>query len=338
MNWMAWIANKHILLVHLPAAAALLIPLPIIAAQRGGRGIRPWWTTCRFLGWAGFVTSLLAVVSGFFLGRVDGHVPPGAFWGSAEPGISYLFRVHELGGAACLVVGVGCLRSLYRKRLEHQGIGIPALLLGFLWCGVALATSYSGSLMTDRGAAPALFLGPTQAAAASAPAPAPQGSVTAQDPESILPLRALDFASLRPMHAAPVKSIVHGNRWIRVWLTPSAAQAYQAGQPLPPGTLAVLSTFEDHWGRPSFEPGPLYALEIAADGKPKLTFYWAQVPQARRGETQGAQRVYWRNDDLRLRACRACHEHGAAPMKDRSRLTLLKPLKTQADIPGQAPK
>jgi len=88
MNWMAWLASKHILLVHLPVAAALMIPVPIVLAQRGGRGIRPWWNTCRYLAWAGILGSLLAVLSGFALGRSRGLVPVDGFWGSAEPGLN----------------------------------------------------------------------------------------------------------------------------------------------------------------------------------------------------------------------------------------------------------
>ncbi len=79
-----------------------------------------------------------------------------------------------------------------------------------------------------------------------------------------------------------------------------------------------MSTLEDRWGRPGFEQGPLYALETGADGKPRLTFYWPQVPEARRTETQGAASAYWRGDDARLASCASCHAEGAAPRKDRS--------------------
>jgi hypothetical protein len=335
MNWMAWIANKHTLLVHLPAAAALMIPLPIIAAQRGGRGIRPWWTTCRYLAWAGLVGSLLGVLSGFLSGRLHGQVPLGAFWGSAEPGMKYLFRLHEAGGVASLVLGVACLRSLYRKRQEHQGIGLAALLFGLLWCASALLSSYSGALLVGYGPAPALFLAPPQPTLQPAQAPTPVAVVPpapVRDPEASAPVRALDYASLAPMQPEPVKSAAHGNRWIRVWVTPGGAEAYQAGKPLPPGTLAVMTSVEDRWGRPGFDLGPLYALDMDADGKPSLTYYWAQVPAARRSETGGADKAYWRRDDPGLKACSACHSQGAAPMKDRSRLAI--PRKPK---PGTAP-
>ena len=150
MNWMAWVASKHALMVHLPVAAALMIPIPIMAAQRGGRGIRPWWITCRYLAWAGLFGCLLAVVSGFCQGRLHAYVPDHAFWSTAKPGLSNTFWVHEAGGVASLVLAVLCLCSLFRERQPHQGIGIPALLLGLLWCASALTGAYSGALL-ERG-------------------------------------------------------------------------------------------------------------------------------------------------------------------------------------------
>lgn len=323
MDWMAWIASRHTLLVHLPVAAAILIPIPIIAAQRGGRGIRPWWNTCRYLAWAGVIGSILTLVSGFALGRVQGLLALGAYVGPATPGAGYLFRLHELGGAATLVLGMGCLRALYRKRQEHQGIGVVALLLGLLWAASAVLSAYSGSLLVGHGAAPALFLAPPQALTqAPAPAPpAPAAPVVAQtpaDPEAKALLRLLDFTSLRPVQAEPLKSSAHGNRWIRVWITPGAADAYLAGQPLPAGTLVVMTTVADRWGRPGFAPGPLYGLEVGADGRSQLSFYWAQVPEEQRPEWGGAERVLWRGDAPGLRACQGCHAQGLAPLKDRS--------------------
>jgi hypothetical protein len=80
-----------------------------------------------------------------------------------------------------------------------------------------------------------------------------------------------------------------------------------------------MSTLEDRWGRPGHDPGPLYALEVLPGGKPSLTFYWPRVPEARRNETRGLERVYWRRDDENLKSCLACHAGGIAPVKDRSR-------------------
>ena len=61
---MDWIALKHALLSHLPVATGLLLPIALMASQRPGRGIRPWWTVARYLGWAGIIGTFAAVVSG----------------------------------------------------------------------------------------------------------------------------------------------------------------------------------------------------------------------------------------------------------------------------------
>jgi len=158
MDGMAWFANRHAWLVHLPAAAALMIALPVLAAQRGGRGIRPWWTTCRYLAWAGFIGSFLALASGCVAARNLGLLAPG-FWAAPQPGLPYLFRIHAALGLAALLLGTACLRSLYRDRHEHQGIGLAALLLALLWGASALAGAYSGPFLAGRTQAPAQLLG-----------------------------------------------------------------------------------------------------------------------------------------------------------------------------------
>lgn len=175
MDWLSWIAGKHILVVHVPIAAAILVPLPILAAQRGGRGIRPWWTTCRYLTGAGLVGALLALVSGFAQARAGGILPPGAWWTSSQPGLGYLFRLHEAGGVLALVLGAVCLRALYRRRQEHQGIGIPALLLGLVWCAVALFSAWSGSALAGKRPANRFLVAPPSYQAEK---PAPAVAVT----------------------------------------------------------------------------------------------------------------------------------------------------------------
>jgi len=117
-----------------------------------------------------------------------------------------------------------------------------------------------------------------------------------------------------------VKSAPHGNRWIRVWVNPESEKAYQAGEPLPPGSLVVMSTVEDRWGRPGFEQGPLYALETAKDGKTRFTFYWPQ----------GNPAAYWRGDDAGLSGCLSCHGQGMAPAKDRSKWVVPRKPKPEA--------
>jgi hypothetical protein len=336
MTWTAWIASKHALIVHLPIAAALMIPFPIMAAQRGGRGIRPWWNTCRYLAWFGTVGSILAALSGVLLAQHNGTLAAGALWAPAPAGFPYLFRTHELGGAASILLGALCLRFLYLKRQDHQGIGFPALLAGLAWCCASYLSSYSGAVMLGRRPAPDFFIAPPQLREAkAAPAPVAPPAPVAEAPrdlEAQAPLRALNYLALKAIHGEPVRSAPHGNRWIRVWVNPEAEKAYVAGEALPPGSLVVMSTLEDRWGRPGYDSGPLYALEITREGKSRLTFHWPQVPELHRSETQGEAAAYWRGDDPKLQGCLACHAHGAAPAKDRSRVVI--PRKPKVETPA----
>ncbi len=70
---MEWIALKHALLAHLPVATGLLLPWALFASQRAGRGIRPWWTVCRYLGWVGLLGLLAALTSGAGAGQSLGN-------------------------------------------------------------------------------------------------------------------------------------------------------------------------------------------------------------------------------------------------------------------------
>lgn len=313
MSGMDWIALKHDLFVHLPVAAALLMPFALVAAQRPGRGIKPWWIACRYVAWAGVLGGIFAVISGLMAAHTASLLPAGEFLSRGSLNDPTLFQLHQWSAGASFLLGLLTAKALHRKREEHQGIGVLGLFLGVLWAGTTVVAGYSGSRLAHPGVAkakPMLVL-------PSTPMPV--------DPESSAPARALDYPSLAPMHAEPVKSVPHGNRWIRVWANGMAEDAYREGKALPEGSLVVMSTLEDRWGRPGYEPGPLYALEVKPGGKPNLTFYWARVPEARRNETQGKDRVYWRGDSENLRSCLECHANGMAPLQDRSRWVIPRP-------------
>jgi hypothetical protein len=308
---MDWIALKHALLSHLPVATGLLLPWALVASQRPGRGIRPWWTVARYLGWAGLLGTLCAFVSGFATGRFLALIPPHRLLPVLPhgPGPEALLFRHALWGLGSLVVGVGATWAMNRPRRDHESLGFLALLLGLAWSAVLLVVGEGGYRLAHvhvRTVAPV-------AAPIALAGPKPDS-----DPEARLPVRALDYASLEAIHPEPVKSPAHGGRWIRAWVSPEAAPAYRAGQPLPQGTLVVLSSAEDRWGRPGMETGPVCALEIKASG-PSLTFYWARVPMERRPDFGGESRVYWRGQDAHLEACRTCHVTGMADPAQRSR-------------------
>jgi len=313
---MEWIALKHALLSHLPVATGLLLPWALIAAQRPGRGIRPWWTAARYLGWAGLLGTLCSFVSGLAVGRHLKLIPshrlmPQAMWGTGPEAL--LFR-HVLLGAATLLVGIAAMWAMNRSRRDHQSLGKLALLLGLAWSAVLLLAGEGGYRLAHGARAPVASSMPAESPVLPSPAPAP---TAAQDPEANAPLRALDYAALEAIQPDPVKSLAHGGRWIRTWASPEAAAAYRAGQALPRGAMVVLNSVEDRWGRPGVEVGPLYVLEQKATG-PSLTFYWPRIPMARRPEFGGDSRAYWRGEDAHLNACRACHAEGMADPSQRS--------------------
>jgi len=329
MPWMEWITQRHPLFTHLPVAVALLLPMALVASLRPGRGIRPWWTTCRYLSWAGVLGGLLAAAIGIAQARSMGLLSQDGFLAPKGSGVTMLFRHHEFLGLASLVLGLLCLRSVYRKRQEYQGIGFLSLFVGLLWSATALMAVYRG----DQVAWSLVAKTPKVVAAqASAPLPAAPLPTASLDLEAKLPVRALDYLSLEPMHAEPVKSPAHGNRWIRVWANAEAAQAYREGKPLPDGSLVVMSTVENRYNRPGTDPGPLYALEVKHGGKSSLTFYWPRVPESRRNETNGEEHAYWRGEAPELQSCLACHANGAAPLKDRSRWAAAFPTRVKTSV------
>jgi hypothetical protein len=316
---MEWIALKHALLSHLPVAAGLLLPWPLIASQWSGRGIRPWWKVARYVGWAGLVGTLGALVSGLARGRSLGHISvhrilPELASGSGPEGL--LFR-HALLAGISLLLGLAAMWAMSRHRKDHESLGILALVLGLAWSALMVVTGeYGHRLAHGQWRAATAVAAP---AATPAPAPAnPSVSKVDSDPESERPLRVLDYAGLEPIHPDPVKSLAHGGRWVRAYATPEAAAAYRAGGTLPQGALVVLSSVEDRWGRPGPDAGPICALEMKAAG-PSLTFYWARIPVERRREFEGDSRVYWRGSDAHLDSCRTCHVAGMADPAKRSR-------------------
>ena len=315
---MDWFAHQHALLTHLPVAMGLLLPWALIAAQRPGRGIRPWWTVSRYLAWAGLFGVLSALASGYCSARFQGIIPSHRLFPmpSSVPGAEGMLFRHFLAGMAVVLLAIVALWAMSRPRKEHQSLGLLTLALGLAWSAGVLLVGESGYRLahTVRGLpamrAPAVPLKPAAELAIAKPGE--------RDPEAKTPWRLLDFAALEAIHPEPVKSLAHGRRWIRAWVSPEAAAAYRAGGALPPGALVVLSSAEDRWGRPGSELGPLYGLEMKPTG-PSLTFYWPRIPSGSRPEFGGESRVYWRGDDPHLEACRTCHAEGLAEPAQRSR-------------------
>lgn len=297
---MEWLGLKHPLLVHLPLAATLLLPLPLLLAQRAGRGIRPWWVACRYLAWSGFLGLLISFPSGWAWAKAQGSPALLAPVGSA-------LRLHQEWAAAGFLLGVATLWSLHRSRKDHEGLGWWAFLLGTSWSVVMIFQALGGLKLAHGRVVTA------------PPAPLVKVAPAVPDPERDRPVRALDYAALQPVQVDAVRSLSHGDRWVRTWVPASAAEAWAARQPLPPGTLVVLSSQEARWGRPGPEVGPLWAYEVGVGGKVEFQFYWATVPEERRADMNGLTRVYWRKGAPELQACLTCHAQGPSDPSQRAR-------------------
>lgn len=284
---------KHAFLVHVPMAMALLLPWALVAAQRPGRGIKPWWTVARYLGWMGWLASWAAVLTEWMTAR---SLAGGT--GDLGPvGRTFLADGHASLGALGLVLGALTLRWMHRKREEHQGLGLLPLVSGWAWCVVILV---GGSWAPSRRTPVVHEVEAVKTVPVVTEPPKPQ-------PEWPW---VLDYLSLEPLHVEPVKSPPHGHRWVRAWANAEAAAAYRAGGPLPEGGRVVLSTLEDRWGRPGFEPGPLYGME-RRNGELRFEL------QGLRGHRTGEREM--------LESCRTCHASGFAPVRDRSTWGIPKP-------------
>lgn len=324
MSWTEWLANQHGFFVHIPIAMAVFLPIPLIASQRIGRGIRPWWLVCRYLAIMGFLGLVLSMVSGYV--SLPG-LPPlkSLVTVSGKSSMAVSLARHQVAATVSLVLGILTMLSMFRKRKDHESLGVPSLLFGLLWSASILVSHYHGSsvnLPPKSTPAPAAAPAPT-------PVPVPAPPVRKDHPDSAGLLKILDFQSLSPIHAEPVRSKVHGDRWIRVWVSPEATESYRSGSPLPEGTMVVMNTLEDRWGRPSAQPGPVYALEMR-QGKPSLSFYWGKIPDAQRASFGGAEKIYWRDAAPELKECMSCHAKGIAPVAERSRWRAPRKLQTEA--------
>lgn len=318
------IAREHPAFVHVPLGLVITLPLAMLGSF-WSRNPERWTRTAFFIGLVALAGSAVALFSGLMWGRQIALIPGGGYFPVVASGKQVLQRIlqlHELAALSGVVVGCLTVWLLWRawhkdnqaalggaphrrhegRRFWERGVGIPALAAGFMWlgawgfCGKLGGVMVFGNEETNKAAAEAV-------------------EAKRLDAEAEVPVRALDFASLEPAEAAPFRSKAHGNRWGRIWVTASAIDAYKAGKPLEPGAYAVMSTYEDQGGKPGTDTGPLYFLELASDGKPKLAFYWPRVPEAQRAGVGGEDFVYWRSPDPHLASCLACHAGGIAQPK-----------------------
>ncbi len=310
-----FIAREHPALVHVPLGLVAVLPLAMLASSHRRYG-KVFTGTALFLAVLAWLGSSAALVSGLLWGRLINLIAPAKFLplvASEKQVLQRTLQLHILGALAGFLLGGFCILLLWRawRRLPRadgnrqapprsfleRGVGLAALLVGFLWLG---AWGFSGKL----GGIMVFGSEETNRAAADADA------AKRNDVEADLPIRALDYASLEPAEAAPERSKAHGDRWRRIWVSASGIDAYQAGKPMPPGAYVVMPTFGDVKGKPSTEPGPLYFKEVKADGSTAFAFYWAKVPEDLRKDFGGQDSIYWRSPDPKLATCLGCHEKG----------------------------
>ena len=317
MQLPGWIADQHVWATSFALAASILLTLPLVAAQRPGRGIKPWWIACRYLAWTGLIGSVFALISGEFLAKNMGLL--GEEWILRNQWSD--LRIHQYLGGAMVFFGCLCLRSAYIKRKEHQGIGLYVLLTGLLWATATLGAGHYGIKLSRLHKEGKIEVHAKNEASAN-----DDQATNHQLVRNSRFTRILDYSSLVAMHSTePVRSPAHNNRWIRVWVSQNASEAYASGGPLPSGSLVVMSSFEDRWGRPTYEIGPLYILEVLASGESRLGMYWSNVPESRRDEVGGVANVSWTEPDENLAGCLECHSDGMALHTNRSRIRIRRP-------------
>jgi hypothetical protein len=325
MDWFEGMADLHIWAIIFAFAATILLPYALIAAQRPGRGIKPWWTTSRFLAIVAFIGCLFALASGEMLAKRLGLL--NGEWILREDWTD--MRLHQYLGGASVLFGYMCIRAAFKRRKEHEGLGAYTLFVGLAWALTVGGGGHIGVKMARARAAAAKVV------AKEVPQASEQGDAPAQAGGRLM--KVLDYASLVPMHQEPIRSPPHKNRWVRVWVSPNAVDEYTKGEALPEGSLAVMNSVEDRWGRPGFEPGPLYFLETLPSGKTRLGMYWSSVPESKRGEVDGLSRVNWVGANPGLASCAECHADGLAPIKTRgARARVAVPLASPASSTAAA--
>jgi hypothetical protein len=317
-----FVAREHPAFVHIPLGLVAVLPVVMLASffPKHGRLLAGTSFFIAVLAWA---ASTAALFSGLLWGRQINLIGPSGFLPavvSDKQVLQKILEFHILAAIGGFIIGGICVSLLWRvwrqdlhaansghvhrhhagRRIWERGVGMPALLVGFIWLGCWGLSGRLGGIMVFGNEE-------TNRAAAEA------DRAKRNDVEADLPIRALDYASLEPAESGPVRSKAHGDRWRRIWVTASGIDAYKAGNPLPTGAFAVMPTFSDDKGKPGTEPGPLYMKEAKADGSTAFTFYWARIPPALQKEFGNQDSVYWRSPDPKLATCLGCHEKGGTP-------------------------
>lgn len=139
------------------------------------------------------------------------------------------------------------------------------------------------------------------------------GAAAAEDAFGPLEVGA-DYAQYRRLTEEPFRSLVHGNRWVHVYVNEIGAEAYLAGGggDIPVGTVVVKTSVQNIDGRPSDIEGPIFVMEKRAPGyAPEhgdwwYAIHWAKPPPDAVKKFGGP--FYWRGHSKRVAYCWECHD------------------------------
>jgi hypothetical protein len=138
-----------------------------------------------------------------------------------------------------------------------------------------------------------------------------QGSPGSEDAFGPLEVGA-DYASYRRVTDEMFRSLVHGNRWVHVYVNEIGVQPYLDSGEIPVGTIIVKTSVQNVDGRPSDIEGPIFVMEKRAKGyAPEhgdwwYAIHWANPPPQEAARFGGP--FYWRGRSQRVEYCWKCHD------------------------------
>lgn len=122
-----------------------------------------------------------------------------------------------------------------------------------------------------------------------------------------------DFASYRKVTEQPFRSLVHGNRWVDVFVNELGADAYLGDADIPVGAVIVKQSWQNDDGRISEVAGPIYVMAKREPGYAPdhddwyYAIHWAAPPAEDARELGGP--IYWRGHSPRVAYCWRCHDN-----------------------------
>jgi hypothetical protein len=121
-----------------------------------------------------------------------------------------------------------------------------------------------------------------------------------------------DYATYRKVSAQPFLSRAHGDRWVEVYVTAEAADAYLSGDDMPAGAVVVKTSWLDEGGAPSRVAGPIFVMRKEPAGTdPAREDWWYAIHWAAPvGEYAEGGPIYWRGHSKKAEYCwLKCHDN-----------------------------